>query len=240
VKSASEVAFCCFLAMAALSACGKGEDHAKSDDPARCASCHTPEYGATKNPPHAGVRPTACGVCHVQTSWHGARIEHAWWPLTGAHARAAEDRALAGEEKRVKCFWCHRGDPPVFKGTPKECVACHDEDRRGVRDHEERTACAECHSTEAWKPPLAEAKARVEGKAHAEADAGAHADGHAEAEDAGAHADAGVHADAGAARKPPPRKPKPPPTVTPIPTPIPTPTPTPKPPDVITRPSRRH
>ena len=34
------------------------------------------------------------------------------WPLGGAHARAL-------------CAACHSGEPPVYQGTPTECVGCH-------------------------------------------------------------------------------------------------------------------
>lgn len=145
------------LLSAWLCACNQsapGDSHAESS-PFRCAACHTPEFNSTARPPHAGARPETCGVCHSQASWGRARIEHPWWALTGAHARAAEDKALAGVEKRVKCFWCHRGEPAQFSGTAKDCIGCHADDRQGVKfpGHDSfSTSCQNCHSTDAWKP----------------------------------------------------------------------------------------
>jgi hypothetical protein len=145
------------LLAATLVACSKpAPDAAHVDrDPLRCSLCHTPEFSSTDDPPHAGARPATCGVCHTQSSWGHVRIEHPWWALTGAHARAAEDRTLAGTEHHVKCFWCHRGEPAIFAGTKKECIACHEDDRRGVTfpEHDSFAQnCELCHSTEAWKP----------------------------------------------------------------------------------------
>jgi len=145
------------LLVALLWACNQsapGDSHADVS-PFHCAGCHTPEFNSTARPPHAGARPETCGVCHSQGSWGHARIEHPWWALTGAHARAAQDKTLAGVEKRVKCFWCHRGEPAQFAGTPRDCVGCHADDRQGVKfpGHDGfSTSCQNCHSTEAWKP----------------------------------------------------------------------------------------
>jgi hypothetical protein len=138
-----------------LVCCQDAPDAQAGNRPWRCAACHQPEFKSTTRPPHERARPEACGVCHVQSSWHGVRIEHPWWALTGAHARAAADQGVAGVEQRVKCFWCHRGEPPVFGGTPSACIGCHAEDRSGVPfpEHDTFSAdCETCHSSEAWKP----------------------------------------------------------------------------------------
>ncbi len=139
------------LALAVLVACGSnGASVAAPDAEAQtatsaCASCHLPEYESAAH--HVGERPTACAVCHSQDSWRPPRLDHAWWPLTGAHATA-------------KCFACHTGDPPVFKGTARECIGCHRPEYEKAPDHVLHgfpTTCAECHSTTAWKPQLPEA-----------------------------------------------------------------------------------
>lgn len=224
------------LALAALAACTKAPpDGAHGDpqkDPTRCATCHLPEYRATTHPPHPDARPTTCGVCHLQTSWGHWRVDHPWWELTGAHARAAADKALAGKENQVKCFWCHRGDPATWKDTKKECISCHEDDRETSTfpDHETfSTQCETCHTTETWKggkkPP------RV-------------------VQDAGPPPEADAGADAGA--KPVKPRPIPTPTTRPTTPPVPTPTtrpttppvvtpttPTGLPPDVVVHPSRR-
>ena len=108
-----------------------------------CAACHLADYRSVTHPPHAGVKPTKCAVCHASYEWRPSRLEHAF-PLTGAHAQAS-------------CFGCHRGTPAVFEGTPKACVACHraDYDRSTFPGHSRfPLTCDDCHSTSAWKPPL--------------------------------------------------------------------------------------
>ena len=110
-----------------------------------CASCHLSEFEATSHPPHAGVRPTTCGVCHSTDSWHPFRLKHAWL-LDGAHAKAT-------------CFACHSGNVPQFEGTSKACLSCHqaakDKANASVTHHTSfPIECEKCHSTSAWKPTL--------------------------------------------------------------------------------------
>lgn len=177
MKSVFEVALGLACAAGALSgACGSPSPSTSAQDsatpaPLRCAECHEPEFTTTVRPPHAGARPATCGVCHTQSSWHGTRIDHPFWVLTGAHARAAEDRQLAGDESQVKCFWCHRGDPATWVHLRTDCIACHEEDRRDVTKPDHTSfpeTCESCHSTEAWKPatkketPLAPSAAPAE------------------------------------------------------------------------------
>ena len=114
---------------------------------ARCAGCHLQEYQAVTHPPHAGVRPTTCGVCHGEAGWHPARsvLAHSF-PLEGAHAKAA-------------CFDCHRGPTPVFEGTTKLCLDCHQKEQASANAQVEHHAsfpsqCETCHTTTAWKPTL--------------------------------------------------------------------------------------
>ena len=112
------------------------------DDPNRCATCHMPDYLATKKPMHPGAKPTTCGVCHASTSWHPSHLDHPFWALTGAH-------------EKTTCFDCHRGTPPAFKGTSKVCVDCHRADFDGAKFPGHSTfalTCANCHTTTAWKP----------------------------------------------------------------------------------------
>ena len=210
MKSASR-----WLLLLSVAAC-KNDVHAERDDPTRCQTCHMPEFETTKHPPHVDARPTTCGVCHTQKEWHRWRVEHPWWELTGAHARAAADEKLAGKENQVKCFWCHRGDPATWKDTKKECIACHEEDRSlsHFPDHETfQDTCQDCHSTDAWKP--AKRPVRLEPDPSARSD------------------------DAGAPQPPTnekPTAPKPKPKPKPLPS-VST-TAQPHPPDVVTRPSR--
>jgi hypothetical protein len=216
-----------------LAACAKDPPAPTAHEQARaaltCTGCHTPEFRTTTHPPHPGARPTACGVCHSQSSWHGWRVDHPGWKLTGAHERAAADKALAGKESQVKCFWCHREDTTSFKVAKKDCMGCHADDRERASSppHEELSlACETCHSTEGWKPatrPVPEHDASVP--------------------------EPPIAADAGAppaSSSAPPRVAPPRPTAAPKPTaPKPTPPPPPRPtattpkPDVTTQPSRR-
>ena len=133
------------VAAAAVAACGVAEsagpdaDPRAPRDPQACYGCHAPDYMSADG--HVGKRPTTCGVCHTTTRWGHSPIDHAFWPLTGAH-------------EKVDCFRCHEGTPPVFRGTSKECVGCHRKDYERAPNHVGRrpTTCEECHSTDAWKP----------------------------------------------------------------------------------------
>ena len=129
------------LAAASLLACGAQPPADAARDPQACARCHLSEFASASH--HVGERPTTCGVCHAQTSWHPSRLEHPFWELAGAHEKA-------------KCFFCHEGTPPAFKGTPKACVACHRPEYEKAPEHVARfpTTCEECHTTAAWKPAL--------------------------------------------------------------------------------------
>ena len=117
------------------------KDEGGVDRAEECVTCHMPEYRATKHPPHAGAKPTACGVCHTQDAWSPSVLVHEW-PLTGAHVK-------------TDCFACHGGTPTVFAGTPRACVGCHraDFDRSDFPGHADfPTTCADCHTTTKWKP----------------------------------------------------------------------------------------
>jgi hypothetical protein len=239
VKSASELsvlAFVLALAAAILAGCKsdpRAEPHGEAgqtgqtgrmDDAVRCATCHLAEFDRvdSKSAPHPGVRPTACGACHLETSWKPWRVDHPWWQLTGAHLRTAEDKAAAGKENQVKCFWCHRGDPATWKTTPKECIACHEPDRKKSKFPGHDTfadTCEDCHSTDKWKPTTKVIERPKPPPEPEPLDAGAPAAG---AQDAGAKP----------VKKPPPPKvpPRPPPSTPPKRNPL-------LPPDVITRPS---
>ena len=108
-----------------------------------CASCHLSEFESTTHPPHAGVRPQTCGVCHSTDSWHPYRLIHTWL-LEGAHAKA-------------NCFACHSSKPPQFEGTSKDCISCHqaakDKANASVAHHGSfPSACEKCHTTSTWKP----------------------------------------------------------------------------------------
>lgn len=113
--------------------------------PGSCFTCHAPEYKTAKD--HVDTKPNTCGICHSQMTWAPSRIDHPW-PLTGAHAND-------------HCLWCHRGDPPKFVGTKKECWGCHKAEfqRSEYPDHETfQHTCDDCHTTVSWSPTLSNAK----------------------------------------------------------------------------------
>ncbi len=96
-----------------------------------CVSCHL------KDDAHNGQFGTQCEQCHVPDAWDRVTFDHNQtnFPLDGAHVN-------------VPCKSCHVGGQ--YAGTPTECVACHPEP--DVHKGQFGTACAECHTTTAWKP----------------------------------------------------------------------------------------
>jgi hypothetical protein len=128
------------LAIAALLALGCSAPDPAPPSATECVSCHVEDYRRA-DPPHPGVRPDTCGVCHTQDGWHPDVLQHEW-PLTGTHLTTG-------------CFDCHDGTPPVFDGTPTECVGCHADDERTrtfPAHHTFGTDCASCHNTTAFRP----------------------------------------------------------------------------------------
>ena len=80
-----------------------------------CISCHETERKSAVNPPHESL-PTTCQDCHSEGHWVPAELSFGHpWPLEGAHARSL-------------CANCHVGEPPVYQGTPRVCVGCHQSD----------------------------------------------------------------------------------------------------------------
>lgn len=108
---------------------------------AGCIGCHEADYRAARH--HVGEKPTTCGVCHGQSSWHARHFDHPF-ALSGAHAKASS------------CFECHRGEPAVFHGTPGTCYGCHAEEYQRAKDHVGHfaTTCEDCHGFDAWKPAV--------------------------------------------------------------------------------------
>jgi hypothetical protein len=146
------------LALAVASALGLGCTDAGNAESAgtvqadllpenRCTSCHMHDY-RNAHPVHPKVKPKTCPVCHTQDSWHPTVLAHDGWPLTGKHVK-------------VKCFDCHTGTPPVFRGTKSECIACHEKDlareNAAAPWHEHfPNTCGDCHQTTGWKPAKSE------------------------------------------------------------------------------------
>jgi hypothetical protein len=95
-----------------------------------CYACHA------KDDPHQGKFGQGCNGCHTPDDWKKATFDHslAAFQLTGAHARVACDK-------------CHINN--VFKGTPRECAACHAKD--DAHQGKFGTDCAGCHTPDDWK-----------------------------------------------------------------------------------------
>ncbi len=128
------------LLFLALAAC---EAPAAADRGGDCASCHMDDYKRADDPVHVEVKPTKCAVCHEQSAWRPMALHHEWYPLTGAHAAPS-----------MRCAQCHATQ---FKGTSRECVACHEKDRAASTFPGHAgfgTKCADCHSTSAFKPSI--------------------------------------------------------------------------------------
>jgi hypothetical protein len=105
-----------------------------------CVACH--------RDPHRGAEGEACDRCHTPAGWAiGEAVrnhERTRFPLTGAH-RVAD------------CASCHAAvEPPMYAGTPRECIACHEQDARRPGMHPDHalagfpSRCEQCHGTFAW------------------------------------------------------------------------------------------
>jgi hypothetical protein len=120
---------------------GTGRPHTVAS---QCVSCHEAAFASAANPNHAaGGFPRTCEDCHTTASWRPAKFDHSSaFPLTGAHTR-------------TPCALCHVGGR--YKGTPKECNACHQQDYAKTTNPNHQaggfsTRCQDCHNTGAWRP----------------------------------------------------------------------------------------
>jgi hypothetical protein len=125
-----------------LAACGSSDSVPAGKDGA-CAGCHLPDFQGAHG--HPGSKPTTCAVCHTQQSWHPTVLEHEW-TLDGAHEKA-------------KCFACHTGDPPKYRGLPHTCVDCHRKEYEKAKGHKDKAeTCDDCHLNTTWKEKKKKAK----------------------------------------------------------------------------------
>jgi len=127
-------------------ACHKNQKPSEfASTPSDCGTCHGPSFEQARNPNHvlAGFA-RRCEDCHgvASSNWHQTTFRHpASYPLRGAHATA-------------RCAACHA---TAFKGTARECFACHKADYESTRqpDHLRAglpTQCETCHRVSAWRP----------------------------------------------------------------------------------------
>jgi hypothetical protein len=104
-----------------------------------CASCHTDDYNAAREPDHrAAGFPLSCETCHrpSDVAFDQGRFDHnATFALVGAHAT-------------TDCATCHTQG--IYAGTPRDCIGCHQADyaRTTTPNHAAAgfsTACETCH-----------------------------------------------------------------------------------------------
>jgi len=98
--------------------------------PTSCYACHKADDH------HNGQFGTDCESCHSTTTWKGATFDHS---RTGFQ--------LTGQHSQLACTACHSGGK--FKGTPKDCYACHAKDDN--HGGQFGTDCGTCHSTQSWQ-----------------------------------------------------------------------------------------
>ena len=115
--------------------------------PRDCVGCHRADYTRTQNPNHTAAGfPTTCESCHRQTDaqWRGVTFNHnQFFALQGVHATQA-------------CAACHKNN--VYKGTPRDCYACHQSNYTSAQNPNHVTAnfpttCDTCHrpTDSTWK-----------------------------------------------------------------------------------------
>ncbi len=97
--------------------------------PQDCYTCHRADD------PHETRFGTDCGACHSPDGWKPAKFDHnlSAFKLEGAHAEVA-------------CESCHRNG--VFKGTPTDCYACHQQD--DAHSGNFGKDCSTCHVPVSW------------------------------------------------------------------------------------------
>ncbi len=108
-----------------------------------CVGCHQADYNRAQNPNHVAAGfPLSCDACHRATdpSFRGS----------GAATSFNHNSlfALVGQHGTATCTACHKNN--VFKGTPRECVGCHQENYNRTQNPNHvsagfSTTCETCH-----------------------------------------------------------------------------------------------
>lgn len=115
-----------------------------------CTTCHTdPHKGEFKNEmarKRADGTALGCEACHSVKSWVDIR----------AFDHSKTKFALVGAHRGVACDECHKVLPGThevqFKGTPKNCEACHTDPHAAQFAKEGITKCGDCHVDQRWAP----------------------------------------------------------------------------------------
>lgn len=111
-----------------------------------CADCHQNPHGTQFATEMASG---GCAHCHEAAGWNVPKINHATWPLTGAHAAAACESCHKATEADRKA-----GQGPSYKGIPRNCSGCHNDQHLGqFRLTAPVKECDGCHTTGAFKLP---------------------------------------------------------------------------------------
>ena len=114
--------------------------------PPECNGCHSQDYQASTNPPHAALQfPIDCTICHSDVQWNGATFNHvqaSGFDLVGAHAN-------------LHCGDCHTNNR--WTGIPTNCYGCHQANFEAVTNPNHVTNnfshdCTQCHTNVAWTP----------------------------------------------------------------------------------------
>ena len=124
-------------ASAVCASCHTGDPPVYDGTLDTCIGCHQADRDSVVQPSHDEFS-SDCSTCHGSSAWQPAAFEHEW-PLAGAHLTAT-------------CASCH-GEPPLYDGTPTECVSCHEQDRASVTEppHDGFSSdCSTCHGTLSW------------------------------------------------------------------------------------------
>ena len=116
-----------------------------------CTACHTdPHKGEFKErmaQKRADGTALGCEACHNTRSWIDIRsFDHSKTKF-----------ALLGAHRVVACGECHKALPGTheiqFKGTPKNCEACHTDPHGGQFAAKDGiTKCGDCHVDQRWAP----------------------------------------------------------------------------------------
>lgn len=133
---------------AACNGCHQGNPPRYAGTTRVCVDCHQEDLQRATQPSHDNFS-RDCSQCHQPTGFAGSastggdpNFVHPW-PLRGVHGQTA-------------CGSCHVGAPPVYAGTPTDCVECHGDDRlRAQPPHDDFPSdCSTCHGNDSFSPAM--------------------------------------------------------------------------------------